>query len=425
MSLVFRYSKNTSFDGEFFEPSFLQKRYQHFTQTINDPKFGFYMLKDWNDWANQSEQVYQKFTHVEDFVHVGIGGSSLGPEMLVKALKPDSCKRKFTFINNVDPDEISSQFSSINWEKVLFYVVSKSGSTAETMAAFIIITNELIKRGISESEFKNYIVVATDPIKGELRQLAKQWSLATLSVPENLGGRFCVFSSVGFFPAMMADINVKGLHTGVLSMQKELISDDFDQNNLFKLCSVLMAGKQKGLGQTCLMPYSSKLRYLSNWFTQLWAESLGKRLNLSGEEVFEGLTPLSSYGATDQHSQMQLFKEGPRDKFILFVEVLKTQSDFRLENNIRLSAFKQLSPFSLAKLLQSELNGTLKALQEADRPFVTIQMEKRDELHISQLLLFLESLTVLMGDYLNVNPFDQPGVEAGKKYAIEWLQSKS
>ena len=179
--------------------------------------------------------------------------------------------------------------------------------------------------------------------------------------------------------------------------------------------------QEQGINQTVMMPYSSKLRAFSFWFTQLWAESLGKKKNLKGEIVHTGFTPIVGYGATDQHSQMQLFMEGPNDKCLILIEVENFGHDYKLATSLATSNLSKLSDFTLSQLMKAELAGTLKALQENERPTIHLKISKNDEFHLGSLILFFESLTVLMGDYLEIDPFDQPGVEAGKIYAFNFL----
>jgi len=194
------------------------------------------------------------------------------------------------------------------------------------------------------------------------------------------------------------------------------------ENPLLKTAEFLFQLKQKkNISQTVLMPYSSKLRNFSFWFTQLWAESLGKKKNTKGDIVHTGFTPIVGYGATDQHSQMQLFMEGPNDKCLVLIEVVKFGADFKLDSTIKTKALEKLSGYSLGDLMQAELNGTLKALAENGRPTLHLQIERNDEFHMGELIVFFESLTALMGDYLMIDPFDQPGVEAGKIYAYQFL----
>ncbi len=367
-----------------------------------------------------SKQLFEKYKSRKTFVHVGIGGSSLGPEMLVAGLKTSDCK--FIFINNIDPEEIHDQLELINPAESLFYFVSKSGGTAETLAALAIITNFLEKKGIAQSELKNYFVFATDPVKSELRTIAQPLGIECLEVPSDVGGRFSVLTPVGFLPALFAGINVDELLKGAKTAQQQCLAEN-QNNSLLRVCDFLLKLKNDhNINQTVLMPYSSKLKYFSFWFTQLWAESLGKKKDKMGKIVNTGFTPIVGYGATDQHSQMQLFMEGPKDKCVIMVEVENFSHDFRLSTSIKSNNLEKLSSFSLAQLMKAEFYGTLKALQREERPTLHVKIEKNDAYHMGMLVVFFESLTALMGHELMIDPFDQPGVEAGKIYAFEFLK---
>lgn len=398
--------------------------YKTFRETIDSPDFGFFHVTNRSDLLEKTQAVWKKFTQKKYFVHVGIGGSSLGPEMMISALKKNN-DVTFIFLNNIDPDDLSDKLSAIPLQECLFYFVSKSGGTAETMATLAIVANLLTKEGIEKTSWRDYFVFATDPTKSDLLQLGKELNIDCLEVPTNVGGRFTALTPVGYLPCLAAGIDIQLLAKGAEAIKKDLLNENFDQNILRQLGAYLsQLLSQQGISQTVFMPYSSKLRDLSFWFTQLWAESLGKKLDLNGKVVHRGMTPIPAYGATDQHSQMQLFMEGPKDKCLLLLEVESFENDFSLTNSIDLPAFKKLAPYSLQQLMKAELYGTIKALQEAKRPFIHLAVSKNDEQAMGGLILLFESLTVLMGSYLEVNPFDQPGVEAGKIFAYEFLNQR-
>lgn len=403
MSLNFRFSPEISHID--------LKKIEVFKSIIGNPKTQFFHTFERQELVTQTRDVFNRFKNKKTFVHVGIGGSSLGPEMLVSALKKSDCK--FIFINNIDPEEIHSQLEGINPAESLFYFVSKSGGTAETMAALSIVTNILNEKKIANDQLKNYYVFATDPVKSELLDLGRELGVSLLEVPSDVGGRFCALTPVGYLPALFAGMDVDQLLKGAMSAQKMCLMNSAE-NPLLKATEYLFKLKtDKNISQTVMMPYSSKLRNFSFWFTQLWAESLGKKNT--------GFTPIVGYGATDQHSQMQLFMEGPNDKCIILIEVLKFNRDFKLASTLKTKAQEKLSGFNLSQLMQAELQGTLKALAENGRPTMHIQIENNDEFHMGELIVFFESLTALMGDYLKIDPFDQPGVEAGKIYAFHFL----
>lgn len=389
-----------------------------FTSIINDDRFGFVRLFERKDLLDQCRETFQKFKNKKHFVHVGIGGSALGTEMLIKGLAKNDFP--FTLINNIDPDEMNAQIKMLNLKECVFFFVSKSGGTAETMATLAIITSELIKLGVKESELKDYFVFATDPIKSDLLELGKTLDITCLEIPSDVGGRFSALTPVGLFPALFKGINIDELFAGAMAYKNELLKEE--NNPLVEGCNFLYALAKNGVNQTVLMPYSSKLKELSFWFVQLWAESLGKKSNLKGEIIHSGLTPIPAYGATDQHSQMQLFMEGPYDKCLILLEVENFENDFSLASPFSGPAFERLRSKNLSQLIKAEFYGTLKALKESGRPFIHMKVNTRDEIHLASLVLYFEALTALMGAYLQINPFDQPGVEAGKIFAYEFLE---
>lgn len=397
--------------------------FNSFKKTIENPSIGFFNVTERAELLESCKKIHTKFKDKKAFVQVGIGGSSLGPEMLVTALSKTDCE--FQFINNIDPDKIFEQLKTINIEETVFYFVSKSGGTAETMAGFAIISNLLLEKGVKESDLKNYYVFATDPTKSDLLNLGNELGVDCLEIPSNVGGRFSVLTPVGFLPALFAGLDCDALLNGANNLKTELLNEDLENNILIKTASFLMHQKSLGRNQTVMMPYSSKLRDLGFWFVQLWAESLGKKLSLNGETVFEGLTPIPGYGATDQHSQVQLFMEGPHDKVMIMLQVNNFDNDFSLKNNFNAPRLEKLSSHSLSGLMEAEFVGSLMALKEQERPYIHLEIPKNNEESMGEMILFFESLTAVMGSALNIDPFDQPGVELGKIYAFARLEERN
>lgn len=383
-----------------------------YQKTLASPEIGFFGLPQNRELLNSTQKVFEEMKHKKYFIHIGIGGSALGPEMLLAALGNKSGV-EFVFINNIDPDDLCNKLDKVDIKESLIYVVSKSGTTAETVAAMSILLSKLNDAGIKEAQYKDYFVFCTDPVKGELRKLSKEWNIRTLDVPSNVGGRFSVLTPVGFLPCFFAGLNPKELLEGAEDIQKHL-HDPKVGSDFFNLAFWIKDLHDKGVHQTVMMPYSSLLKEYSAWFVQLWAESLGKN--------GKGLTPVPAYGATDQHSQMQLFMEGPHDKVMMLIEIEKFNTDFSMKNSVSSDAFKMLSTFNLSQLMKAELEGTLTALQENGRHVVHLKIPSLKEAYVGQLILFAECLTVMVGELLKVDPFNQPGVEAGKKYANAWLK---
>jgi len=394
-------------------PSDFNEVYQSYCATLNSPDTGFFHLPTNQELLEETQKIYESFRYKKYFIHVGIGGSALGPDMLLKSLGTKKGV-EFIFINNIDPDDLYRNLAKINLKEAIIYIVSKSGTTAETVAAMSILVSELEKVGVNKNQFKDYFVFCTDPVKGDLRKIGQEWNVKTLPVPSNIGGRFSVLTPVGFFPMLFAGIDPARVLSGAREIQQDL--QDKEKGRLFfELASWIKQLHDEGVHQTVLMPYSSLLKEFSAWFVQLWAESLGKQ--------GKGLTPIPAYGATDQHSQMQLFMEGPSDKTLFLIEVEKFSQDYSLANQIIGESFKMLAPYSLSQLMKAELEGTLAALKENQRHVVLLKIPSVNEESMGQLILFFECLTVLVGRMLKVDPFNQPGVEAGKKYAYQWLKS--
>lgn len=383
-----------------------------FTQTTARPDVGFFRHTHDRGAATSAKTMARNFAHKKLLVHVGIGGSALGPEMLLSALGVTKGKR-VQFVNNIDPDMLHRQMQEWTLEDTFFYVVSKSGTTAETVAALGIIVSWLEKKGVGPAQWKEYVVLCTDPQKGDLRAMAREHHLMCLEVPASIGGRYSVLSDVGLFTAAWAGVNVDQLFQGAEAIRPWLIHVDAKQNLLTRTAFWIEEQRKLGRDLTVLMPYSSLLKEFTAWWVQLWAESLGKENR--------GLTPIMAYGATDQHSQVQLFMQGPEDKVMLMLNVAKHPQQISLQNNLSMASAKALAPFTLAQLLEAEFSGTLKALQEAKRPYLQLTIDEVNATHLGALILFFESLTVAVGILLGVDPFNQPGVEAGKKFAQEWL----
>lgn len=379
-------------------------------ETLDAPDTGFFHLPQNQKLLAESKAVYESMKHKKYFIHVGIGGSALGPDMFLKALGSKTGV-EFVFINNIDPDDLQRQLAKVNIKESVMYIVSKSGTTAETVAAMSILMSELNKAGVKQDQYKDYFVFCTDPEKGDLRPISKDWGVKTLAVPANIGGRFSVLTPVGFLPMLFAGIDAERVLKGAASIQDELRNG----TAFFELACWIKDLHDQGIHQTVIMPYSSLLKEFSAWFVQLWAESLGK----DGK----GLTPIPAYGATDQHSQMQLFMEGPQDKTMFLIEVEKFKHDYSLKSDLQIGSFKTLSSFNLSQLMKAEFEGTLTALTENRRHVAHLKVTEVNEEAMGQLILFSECLTVLVGKMLKVDPFNQPGVEAGKKYAHAWLKS--
>ncbi len=352
----------------------------------------------------------EKFQDKKYFVHVGFGGSSLGTEAIIDALD-DQQNIKYHFFNNIDADHIQSILDEIDIKETLFYVVSKSGGTHETLVLISLI-DKLLKKELGEKyQRKNYLAACTED-ESFLSELAQKWDIPTLKFPETLGGRFSVLSNVSYFPLAFSNISEENFKFAQENFLKDLEFEKGDQ--LAKLSIALFDLYQKGFNQTVIMPYSSKLRSFSDWFVQLWAESLGK-------DGF-GFSPLVCYGSTGQHSQLQLFMQGPKNKFMIFLEVENSKSDFSISDNLGNTKLNNSTKISVQTIINAHLAGTRNALTQEGVPNITLKLPILDESNLCELFLFFQVLTVLTGNLAKLDTFNQPGVELSKKLCLEELK---
>ncbi|HRJ49069.1 MAG: glucose-6-phosphate isomerase [Phycisphaeraceae bacterium] len=367
----------------------------------------------------------------ENMVVLGIGGSALGNIALQSALNPPTHNllsgapggprrgpRMFV-IDNVDPEYFAQTLSFCEsapggLEKTLFNVISKSGETAETAAQFMIVREALRKR--LGDRYAGNIVAATDPAQGTMRRICDQEGIATLPVPDGVGGRFSVLSPVGLFSAAMTGIDVEAMLQGAAEMDAACRREELTANPAAMLAFLLVElGTTKGKTNHVLMPYANSLYLLADWYRQLWAESLGKRVDRAGETVFAGFTPIKALGTTDQHSQVQLYREGPNDKVIGFLEVNSFRREVQIPTGLGVEALMYLEGRRMSELLSAEKRATEYALLESQRPNYTIRFPEIDARHVGQFLWLWQVATSYAGLMLDIDAYDQPAVELGKQ----------
>ena len=288
------------------------------------------------------------------------------------------------------------------------------------MAAYLIIADLIKKR--YPNDYQERFIITTDKEKGFLRKLCEKEHYPSFVVPDNVGGRFSVLSDVGLVSSAFTNINIQKLLQGAASMRERCADLTNIYDNPAYLNGLLhYLYFREGKNIAVMMPYSNALYDLADWYRQLWAESLGKRYDLKGREILVGQTPVKALGATDQHSQIQLYTEGPYDKVITFLSVLNFQYDYTIPNlHPESEDVSYLGGHKLSELLNAERLATEIALTKAKRPNANIIFPKIDEFHLGEFIMMYEIQTVFTGKLLNINPLDQPGVEAGKKatYAL-------
>ncbi len=362
--------------------------------------------------------------NAKTFVVLGIGGSALGPIAVHQALNDyyynDMQKEfrsgpKFYVVDNVDPERMTSLFALIDPAETIFNVITKSGSTSETMAQLLIVTDILI-RSFGEEGLKEHVIATTDAQRGSLAAFAKNYGLRTFIVPEGVGGRFSELCPVGLLPAAVCGVDIRAMLAGAQFMDEMCSETDFRKNPAMMLAALeVLAMEKHGANISVLMPYADSLKYMADWYAQLWAESLGKKKLQNGKTVRIGQTPVKSLGVTDQHSQVQLYTDGPFDKTITFLAVEKYRKNFTIPHAIdgdKNVAF--LSGHTLNELITAERIATEHAVTVSGHMNKTIILPRVNEFTIGQLIQLFEMQTAFAGELLGIDAFDQPGVEEGK-----------
>ena len=366
--------------------------------------------------------------NADAFVVLGIGGSALGPMAVFQALchlRHNELKKskrkapKFYVEDNVDPERMASLFDILDLDKTVFNVITKSGSTSETMSQYLIIMNMLKEKyGDKANE---HIIATTDAKNGNLIKIAKKENLKTFYIPDGVGGRFSEICPVGLFPAAVLGIDIKEILKGCAQMDKMCRKADFDTNPALVAAALQYLAIGKGKNISVMMPYADSLKLMADWYCQLWGESLGKAINNKGEKVNVGQTPVKALGVTDQHSQVQLYTEGPFDKVTTFIGVDKYRAEVVIPGGAEdFPNVSFLSGHTMNELITCEMLATEYALTKNNRLNNIIMLPEVNANTIGQLMFFFMLETAYIGAMFDINTFNQPGVEEGKNatYAL-------
>ncbi|MFC3959790.1 glucose-6-phosphate isomerase [Halovivax cerinus] len=334
---------------------------------------------------------------IEALITVGIGGSALGAATIVDALDADL---ETVFLDNVDPTWVREALDALPLERTAINVVSRSGTTAETLANFLVVRDAFESAGVDWTER----TIVTTGESGPLRDLADAHDLPALDVPDGVPGRYSALSAVGLVAAAAADLDLEALLDGAAA-EAETLTGSLYECPAYAYGATCHALAARGAQVNAFMPYAESLETTAEWFAQLWAESLGK----------DGLgqTPVRALGATDQHSQLQLYRAGPRNTQVTFVTPRERASQSIPPTDVDDLAY--LGDGSLADLLDAEFRATEASLAAAGRPTVRIEIERVDAFELGGLLYGLEAACVMAGELAGVNTFDQPAVEWAKK----------
>jgi glucose-6-phosphate isomerase len=364
-----------------------------------DDEFGYAALNlpDRTD-AAAIEGAVEPVADSEAVLTVGIGGSALGAATISTALGPSEVDHYV--LDNVDPEHTTELLAGLPLGETAVHVVSRSGTTAETLANFLVVREAMESAGV---DWADRTVVTTGEA-GPLRDLADSHDLPVLDVPEGVPGRFSALSAVGLVPAAIQGHDAEAVLAGGREAMESLSGSLYDCP-AYAYGAVAHALDARGAAVNAVMPYAERLEPFAEWFAQLWAESLGK----------DGLgqTPARALGATDQHSQLQLYRAGPRDKLVTLVRPQE-----RVDRSIPGTDIADLSYLGgngLGDLLDAEFEATEASLAAAGRPNVRIELERLDARGIGDLLYSMEAACILAGELYGVETFTQPAVEWGKR----------
>lgn len=378
------------------------------------------------DMLETAEKIKDEF---DAFVVLGIGGSALGPIAIQYALNHMRWNEltkeqrggypKFYVEDNVDPERLAGLFDILDLQKTAVNVVSKSGATSETMSQFLIIV-EALKKAVGD-DYPRHIFATTDEAKGNLIKIARQEGIKTFTIPDGVGGRFSEICPVGLFPAAVCGIDIRQMLAGCAFMDEICKDADIHKNPGMFGAAAMYAAMQKGKNISVIMPYADSLKYMADWYAQLWAESLGKKFDRQGNVVNVGQTPVKALGVTDQHSQVQLYAEGPFDKVMTFLGVDKYRLEMPIPHGYEdIPDIAFLGGHTQNELIAAEQLATEFALLKQGKMNRTITLPQVNAHTIGQLMYLFMMEVAYCGELLDIDAYDQPGVEEGKNatYAL-------
>ncbi|MCI4627182.1 MAG: hypothetical protein L3V56_14650, partial [Candidatus Magnetoovum sp. WYHC-5] len=321
------------------------------------------------DTSSIKEIAAEVISTSDYFLLLGIGGSAMGPRVILEALKPLHnyiSSPKIFIYDNIDPRTLNAILSIIDASKTSVNVVTKSGTTAETLASFMVLWNKM-EKALGKDAAKRFII-STSPAKGMMRELVNEYGFKSLPIPDGIVGRYSVFSSAGLLISEIAGINTTELLSGARDIIQRCQVSELWENPAYVFSALLyLMSVKEGRNINVMMPYADGLKAAAEWFCQLWAESLGK--------LGFGLTPYPSLGTTDQHSQLQLWLEGPEDKVVIFIHIGDYAVDIKIPNIFEeKERCSCLAGNSLSDLIKAAEEATEVVLSEASKPNMTLYM---------------------------------------------------
>lgn len=358
---------------------------------------------------------------VDCFVLLGTGGSARGARALAGALAPEMQQPgrrgvRLVVADNIDPASFVRLLDELDLSRTVFNVVSKSGETAETMAQFLVVRERLL-REFGAVDYVQHLLITTDADSGSLRQIVNDEGFPATAFPGGVGGRFSALSSVHLLPAALLGVDVEQILDGAAEMDERCRIEDPALNPAARLAGVrYLLDTLHGIPTAVMMPYCDRLVPLADWWCQLWAESLGKRVERDGGKLSIGQTPVRAIGAADQHSQMQLYLDGPADKVVTFLRVDDHGVQVEIPRSYPdLDAVAYLGGRELGELLGMEQRAMELALQKRGRPTITFEIPRLTPHTVGQLVYLMQVETALTAALFGIDPYNQPAVEEGKR----------
>ncbi len=361
--------------------------------------------KDLEEFAKLAKKILNSKQNFKKIIVLGVGGSSLGGKTLTALKNQD----KLEFLESIDPTTIKNALEKIDFKKTFFIVISKSGETIETICQTLIVLDKVKSQKIAN--YADQFLFVTQSEDNSIGKIAKKIGAEIANHPEKIGGRYSCFSIVGMLPALLCDIDITKIRSGA----KKIIADFLEGDEIINSCAAQLYLYDKGFTNNVIMPYVDNLKNFTDWYRQLWAESLGK----SGF----GSTPINSMGTVDQHSQLQLYLEGPKDKFFTFITQEKHADDFLVKDID--SCATLFGGKKLSDIVKIEQETTIEVLNQKKLPIRIFEIKKLDEEVLGGLMMqcFLE--TILISYAKKINPFDQPAVELRKDLAKKILKKNA
>ncbi len=395
--------------------------------------------KGWQEWCDlpyASEEYLDEMISycgdigkkAESFVVFGIGGSALGPLAVATSLihlhhnELPASKRKGPKLyveDNVDPERMSALLDVLDLKTAYFNVITKSGETSETLTQFLILYN-MLKKELGVEEAKKHIIVTTTVGKGTLYNISAKEGFKVYDVQKGVGGRFSVLSPVGLVTFAAMGMDIKAMLKGAATMAEASANGDIYKNPTLMSAYLKWVSMKQGKNISVLMPYADGLKYMADFYCQIWAESLGKEVDVNGKVINAGQTPAKALGVTDQHSQVQLYTEGPFDKVVTFIAVDEYRSTVTIPHD-DVDACDFLKGHTMNELINAERKATEFALMKAGRSNFTIYLPVVNEETVGELLMYFMYDTAFAGALLNIDAYNQPGVEEGKKATFAML----